>query len=77
MALQAPRLDDIDLPLTDLRLCSGWHAAEAGWRWSNVAGVIDVRGARSLVPHVDSWLRHLAPAPDSAAGRTRHASCGA
>ena len=48
IAVAAMALDGISVALDDARLGEGWHAAEAGWRWTDGAGMIPVAGARLL-----------------------------
>jgi hypothetical protein len=45
VAVAALRIDGATLALDDGRFMSGWHAPEPGLRWSDGAGVLDVRGA--------------------------------
>ena len=48
IAVAAMALDGIPVALDDARLGDGWHTAEAGWRWTDGAGMIPVAGARLL-----------------------------
>jgi hypothetical protein len=48
IAVGAIRLDGEALPLHDPRLGPGWHAPEAGWRWTTGEAVIAAAGAREL-----------------------------
>jgi hypothetical protein len=41
-------LDGVPLALDDPRLATGWHAAEADWRWTDGAATLLTGGARSV-----------------------------
>jgi len=41
-------LDGVVVALDDRRLGSGFHAAEAGWRWTDGAGLLTVGDAGLL-----------------------------
>jgi hypothetical protein len=50
-------LDGHDIELTDGRLCRGFHAAEAGWRWTDGQGCIKLArsdAAREVIAEVSS-----------------------
>jgi hypothetical protein len=63
------RLDGRDLTLGDARLVAGWHGAEAGWRWTDGNGLIDVGGARTLRFRIALRGSYWASAPDREAAR--------
>jgi hypothetical protein len=42
------RFDGAPIPLDDKRLVAGWHAAEAGWRWTGGDAVLDLEGRGAL-----------------------------
>jgi hypothetical protein len=44
VAIGDARLDGIELPPLDERFADGWHAAEAGWRWTDGDAGITVAG---------------------------------
>jgi hypothetical protein len=48
VALAALRIDGDPVALGDRRLRGGWHAPEAGLRWSDGDGAIDLAGARRV-----------------------------
>ncbi len=47
-AVTALTLDGAAVPLDDGRLVTGWHACEAGWRWTDGAALVLVAGAQLL-----------------------------
>ena len=62
VAIGALWLDGVGLALDDARLGSGWHAPEGGWRWTDGAAELDVRGARRLTLRVVTVGRYwIAP----------------
>ncbi|MBN9507653.1 MAG: hypothetical protein J0I21_00910, partial [Alphaproteobacteria bacterium] len=48
VAVSGLRLDGVPLALDDPRLAHGWHAPEAGWRWTAGDAWIATDGARTL-----------------------------
>lgn len=48
VALADIRFDGCPIALDDPRLSSGWHAPEAGWRWTDGAAGVAVAGVRTL-----------------------------
>jgi hypothetical protein len=48
VAIAKLRLDGVAVGLEDARLGGGWHAAEAGWRWTDGDAELDVAGHREL-----------------------------
>ena len=52
VAIANVRLDGTTLALDDPRLCSGWHVAEAQWRWTDGDAVLALAGVRELAFNV-------------------------
>ena len=48
VAIGALRLDGVEVPPDDPRLCEGWHAPEPYWRWTAGEAVLATGGAREL-----------------------------
>jgi hypothetical protein len=48
-AIANVRFDGSRLTLDDPRLCSGWHAVEPQWRWTNGDAHLQESGVRELV----------------------------
>jgi collagen type I/II/III/V/XI/XXIV/XXVII alpha len=48
VAIAGLTLDKRRVPLDDPRLCGGWHASEADWRWTDGDAFIAPQGAREL-----------------------------
>jgi hypothetical protein len=48
VAVSGITIDGAGLPLSDPRLASGWHACEAGWRWTDGSALLLTRGAKRL-----------------------------
>jgi hypothetical protein len=49
VAIERLWLDGRQASLDSPALHTGWHAAEAGWRWTDGGGALDVAGIRELV----------------------------
>jgi hypothetical protein len=60
-------LDGRPLALDDPRLCAGWHAPEAGWRWTTGDAVIAAAGARELAIELATTGRYWRGASPCAA----------
>jgi hypothetical protein len=54
------RIDGETLPLTDPRLSTGWHACEAGWRWTDGAALLLTAAAAHLEVSVSALPRAAA-----------------
>ncbi|MBC7637798.1 MAG: Hint domain-containing protein, partial [Acetobacteraceae bacterium] len=56
VAVSAVHVDDVAQDVADMT-GQGWHAAEAGWRWTDGAATIKVAGARGLKVEVMTAAR--------------------
>ncbi len=65
VALAALALDGVPVALDDARLGDGWYGVEAGWRWTDGAGMIRVAGARLLSLRLATAARCWVPPEDS------------
>ncbi len=67
VAIAAPRWDGVAAALEDGRFLSGWHAAEAGWRWSDGDAVLDVAGLADIAFRLVAGESHWQDRPPMAA----------
>ena len=68
VAIGALSLDGRAVARDDARRSGGWHAPEAGWRWTDGAAMLEARGARRLAFDVVTVGRYWLP-PEVAARR--------
>jgi hypothetical protein len=62
-------LDDVLVPRDDPRLTTGWHAPEAGWRWTDGAASLEAGGARTLTLKTCGTLSYWNDKPTTVAAR--------
>jgi hypothetical protein len=68
VAVAALRLDGREVSLDSAAMLSGWHTAEAGWRWTDGEAVLAVDGVRDLSFAIAMTGRYWREVPQGVVG---------